>query len=876
MRCQFRGVLLVIYLFVFLLQMNAQGKRCLFVSSVGTTGTSSEAGIIAKLQEWGYVLTIVNTSTLPTVNFSSYDFCYASESVNSSNLTPLKGHPLPLVVTEAWASKPGVLNWSNPASASNVVPGPVVIVDSTNHPLAAGFSQGSLVTLVASQSTVGLITTVPTITIIPIAVLQSNPSKSVVYGIEKGTTLTDGSIAMNRAVCIGIHESGFSNITEDGFRILKAAIEWATTPPPAITVEPTELSFGGTAIATMSKELSYQLTGSFLFPTVGTITVTAPRNFLLSVEREGTYTSSLTLPYTNGELSTVLYVQFAPTETVEYRGEILHSGGGAEQKVVTVSGVGVATAAPVLYASQSLLQFSALLSGSVSTAQRVTISGSYLEPQEGSIVITAPDGFEVSASQSAGFARTLTVSYENGTIPNRVVYVRFAPTAVGNYNGIITIEGGGAPVCTLRVSGSGVSNEPPQFVADGFGRNATGGAGGTEVYVSNATDFKKYATATGKYIVTVTASMSVGSIEVTSDKTLQGINGGITLTGCLRVNRATNVIIRNLKITNPSGVGSGDGIEITESSNVIVSHCTFVDCADGMLDVVRASDNVTISWCRFRYENQTTHRNTCLFGNSDDATEDMNKLHITVHHCWFDQNCEERLPSVRYGTVHVYNSYYSSTRAMYGVRARLYSQCLVENNFFENCQNPWELLTTTGAPNGKLCARGNNIGFLDTAYGNRWVAGWYTYSNGTTVLIPGTDSVFTPPYPYTLESPEVAKARVEMYAGNTLTLTSVEESSSVLYSTPSEYVLFQNYPNPFNPTTNIQYKVPELSYVTLTVHDVLGREIRKLIDGIHDAGLYSVMFDGTHYPSGTYLFRITVRSFSGKVATKAMKMLLVK
>jgi hypothetical protein len=76
------------------------------------------------------------------------------------------------------------------------------------------------------------------------------------------------------------------------------------------------------------------------------------------------------------------------------------------------------------------------------------------------------------------------------------------------------------------------------------------------------------------------------------------------------------------------------------------------------------------------------------------------------------------------------------------------------------------------------------------------------------------------------------------------------------------YELFDNYPNPFNPTTKIKYQLPELSKVKLTVYDVLGREVKILVNEEKPAGNYEVEFDGTNLPSGIYFYRIETSKFS--------------
>ncbi|MCD6205427.1 MAG: T9SS type A sorting domain-containing protein [Candidatus Marinimicrobia bacterium] len=97
--------------------------------------------------------------------------------------------------------------------------------------------------------------------------------------------------------------------------------------------------------------------------------------------------------------------------------------------------------------------------------------------------------------------------------------------------------------------------------------------------------------------------------------------------------------------------------------------------------------------------------------------------------------------------------------------------------------------------------------------------------------------------------------------------TAVEQVSSVA----SEFKLAQNFPNPFNPTTNIQFEIPENSFVTLTVYDLMGQEVTKLVNDYRAAGSYSVTFDGAELSSGIYFYKLQAGNLS-----KTMKMVLAK
>lgn len=85
------------------------------------------------------------------------------------------------------------------------------------------------------------------------------------------------------------------------------------------------------------------------------------------------------------------------------------------------------------------------------------------------------------------------------------------------------------------------------------------------------------------------------------------------------------------------------------------------------------------------------------------------------------------------------------------------------------------------------------------------------------------------------------------------------------------FVLHQNYPNPFNPSTSISYQLNSNSFVSLVVFDLMGREIRTLVNKNTEAGNHSIEFDASGLNSGIYLYRLKSSS-----SIEIRKMLLVK
>jgi hypothetical protein len=88
---------------------------------------------------------------------------------------------------------------------------------------------------------------------------------------------------------------------------------------------------------------------------------------------------------------------------------------------------------------------------------------------------------------------------------------------------------------------------------------------------------------------------------------------------------------------------------------------------------------------------------------------------------------------------------------------------------------------------------------------------------------------------------------------------------------PASYALSQNYPNPFNPSTVIQYALPASGSVTLKVFNILGQEVRTLVNEFQAPGRYAVRFDASSLASGMYFYRIQSGSYSS-----IMKMMVIK
>jgi hypothetical protein len=104
-----------------------------------------------------------------------------------------------------------------------------------------------------------------------------------------------------------------------------------------------------------------------------------------------------------------------------------------------------------------------------------------------------------------------------------------------------------------------------------------------------------------------------------------------------------------------------------------------------------------------------------------------------------------------------------------------------------------------------------------------------------------------------------------------LTEGKIEELERGAAALPTDFALSQNYPNPFNPTTTISFALPKSSPVTLSVYNILGQEVARLVDGPMAAGAHQVTFDAANMASGIYFYRLQTDGFS-----EQRKMVLMK
>ena len=227
-------------------------------------------------------------------------------------------------------------------------------------------------------------------------------------------------------------------------------------------------------------------------------------------------------------------------------------------------------------------------------------------------------------------------------------------------------------------------------------------------------------------------------------------------------------------------------------------------------------------------------------------------------------NLSGNFPSVR--SLQVYNNNLYAGLSRLGVWVNSLSAVPVELVSFaavssgNRVQLKW---TTATESNNKGFEIERKVGSKQQAVGNKWQTIGFVRGNGTTAQ----------PNNYSFQDGSVQEGTYQYRLKQIDFDGSFKYSDivEVLIDQPAEFSLFQNYPNPFNPTTKISWQSPVGSWQTLKIYDVLGNEVKTLVNEFKPAGKYEVEFDGSNLASGIYFYRLTAGKFSA-----VKKLILVK
>ncbi len=309
------------------------------------------------------------------------------------------------------------------------------------------------------------------------------------------------------------------------------------------------------------------------------------------------------------------------------------------------------------------------------------------------------------------------------------------------------------------------------------GNSVSGGGNATPTLVSNESQLT---TALGKKnsVIIITQDITVTN-HISTDKsnlTIMALPGKKLISnqqnqsnsGILYL-KGNNIILRNLTFEGPGAYDCDgwDNLCLDKATNVWVDHCDFQDGCDGNFDIKGTSDNITVTWCRFRYLKEPKaggsggsddHRFSNLVGSGSSDKPSDGTYNITYAYCWWDEGCKQRMTRCRNCELHFLNCYWNSSVADYYVGPEN-AKC-----YFEGCT---------------FAGKANSPSKIWSEYGGSSNA--CKFVNCTGNLPSNSGSVSAPTYSYDQLSAASAKTYVtnsSCGAGATLTVTNTAEISS--------------------------------------------------------------------------------------------------
>lgn len=626
-----------------------------------------------------------------------------------------------------------------------------------------------------------------------------------------------------------------------------------------------------------STSQSYVLSGSNLDGS--DVTITAPADYEVSEDNTNWF-SNITLTSYDGSNTTVYVRLKSGLSTGDYNNEtITNSGGGATTQNVTVSGS--VTPASVLAVSPSTLSnFTYVYGAGPSVSQSYELSGSGLTPESGNITITGSTNYEVSTDNST-FNNSVDVAYTGGELSATNIYVRLkAGLNTGSYNNeIIANSGGGATTKDVTVSGTvtpPVSVLPFEEDFD-YSLGYLTSAGIDNVSLSNWNNFS----GTGNFIPVVDGNLDYPDyIASGTGRMINLINTSSSAEDAKRiftdVNSGSIYVSFLLNVTNNSGLNSSGDYFLTfrneSGANAGFKGLTYIKSqGSGFLLGVKPSTSGTAAGFA---SSELSFGTTYLVVIKYDITESSND---TVS-LWINPSILGNEPVA---DIKVISDGSSEPDGIDGIAVRQGTNtpnCSIDGIRVATSWNeaplPVEMTSFTASVSGSAVTLKwrtetelNNYGFEVQRKLNSNISDWkrigFVQGNGNSNL--------ANEYSYTDNLSVLGKYCYRLKQMDNDGSASYSKTVEVNLGTPNKYELDQNYPNPFNPNTNIKFKLPLSGNVKIIVYNLIGQEVKVLLNEFKEAGEHIINFTADGLNSGVYIYRIEANGF-----TEARKMTLLK
>ncbi|MCU0344321.1 MAG: T9SS type A sorting domain-containing protein [Ignavibacterium sp.] len=479
----------------------------------------------------------------------------------------------------------------------------------------------------------------------------------------------------------------------------------------------------------------------------------------------------------------------------------------------------------------TLTGFTYVFGSGPSASQSYVLSGTSLDGSD--VTITVPTNYEISLDDNT-YTNEITLSAYDGTDTD--IYVRLiAVLTVGTYdNEDIVNDGGGANAVNVTCNGSVTS-------AGGIADHVViaeiyGGGGNSGSYYTN--DYIVLFNPTGSNIDLTPWSIQYTSAAGAWGSLITNLSGTISANSYYLIQQAAGVGGTNPLPITPNVIGT-IAMSATTGKLALVNDQVQIS-GIGDLNVV---DFVGYGTSANEFEGSgpaPAPSNTSSIRRKDNNN---NNTYGTNGSGW-DSNDN---------TSDFYIENDLITNAPLPVELASFSASVVNNNVKLNWRTETEV---------------NNYGFEILRYAqNDKADGWekigFVNGNGNS----------NSPKSYSYEDKNVTAGKYSYR------LKQIDNDGQFEYSktievdlgAPKKFELSQNYPNPFNPTTTIKFNLPEAGNVKLTLFNILGQELKTLVNEFKESGVHTINFDASDLNSGMYIYKLEAGSF-----VQTRKMTLVK
>ena len=526
---------------------------------------------------------------------------------------------------------------------------------------------------------------------------------------------------------------------------------------------------------------------------------------------------------------------------------------------VTINSISVS---PTISINPTLLTGFTYFEGSgPSTSQSYNLSGSNLTGAPGNITVTGLTNYEVSTDNST-FSGSVNVAYSSATLTSTPIFVRLkAGLSVGTYNSE-TISNAGGGATTVNVTCNGSVTSPPlslpvvenfdfSELLTNYGWIAHSGAGNEAINTTTGLVYSDYPSSNignaalldnnGEDVSKLFATISSGTIYYSFlVNVTTGTEGYFIHLGNSATTFAARIFVKpsltpdkiNFGISNTSTesyAATPTDFDLLTTYLVIVKY-DISTTGDASLWVL--SSGVPISEIAAGTPEHTTTvsglasiERICL--RQYIATQNITVDGIRISDEWVESVLPVELTS------------FSATTIGSAVKLSWNTATEINNYGFEVERKTKDEKSKTWEKIGFVNGNGNSNSPKD-----------YSFVD---------DKVSAGKYSYRLKQID-NDGQFEYYKTIEVDMNGIKK-----------FELSQNYPNPFNPSTTIKFNLPEAGSVTLTLFNILGQQIRTLVNEFKESGVHTINFDASELNSGMYIYKIESGLF-----TQTRKMTLVK